>query len=146
MSASEMTSEERARALALLSELGIKLDVAGKMKKVASPRPHNLPRGKVPAKEYNLRIAHSCRLCGSEWDENIRMVRADLDPTILVAAEPEEDNLTFAPDKTEKRFPRSCMFCRSKLHDFPTDTLIKALMALSNRVEDAEYVRHITKD
>lgn len=140
-----MTPEEKAKALALLRELGIDLN-APKVKaapKEQKEKPAIKPRHKIPAKEYNLRLVHECRLCGSVWNEDIRMVRADLDDSILVATEPEE---CFEPDKIENRFPRTCYFCREKLQHLNKDTLIKAAMSLSNRVENAEYVRHITKE
>lgn len=139
-----MTPEEKAKAVALLKELGIDINKkAPKEPKAEKEKPVIKPKHKIPAKEYNLRLIHECRLCGSVWNEDIRMARADLDESILIASEPGE---CFEPDKIENRFPRTCYFCREKLQHLNKDTLIKAAMSLSNRVENAEFVRHTMKE
>lgn len=128
-----LTSEQEA----LLKELGM-LDVVKKKvekhrAKVLPPAKHN----KIPAKPYNLRFNHHCRLCGAEWKEDIRMVPSHDDPSILVASEPIEDE-EFVPDHMEDRFPRSCIFCRERLKKLTPDQLATAAMTLSNRITDSK--------
>lgn len=132
----ELTKDQEA----LLKELGMLDVVKSKMKKskVLPPAKHN----KIPAKEYNLRYIHHCRLCGAEWREDIRMSRSENDVSVLVASAPLDDE-PFVPDLCEDKYPRTCCFCSVRLADVPAEKLIKATMVLSNRIVDSAHSKSL---
>lgn len=94
----------------------------------------NLPH----AKPYTLRILYTCRLCGAHFQHDISMIQSPSDPTTLVRSHTAPPPNTI-PDVIEEHFTRTCHNCPSRLSYFSKESLIKATMFLSYKVEDPKH-------